>query len=465
MVSAAAAGATQLSPTQIVTAQAHDRELVPVRESERIRALDVLRGFALFGIFMVNLPFFALPLMQVLQDPGLADAPVGEQLAWAFVRTFFQYKFVSLFSLLFGIGFAVQLVRARARHASDRAFLGRYALRLGVLLAFGLIHGLLLWYGDILTFYAVLGVSLIIFGFLSARALIGLSAGALVVAIVLGVGCGSMQFIAEGFMGEEYEQRLAEAEVVAASEDAPRGHDAMQQAQYEPINPIWMNAETIAYRHGPFSDAFLFRSASFGFSIFFAMFGFGWHVLAMFLLGAALMKLDFFASHRQTWHRNLAMIALPVGLALEALVSLQAWFSGFDPSWMSLVMHLVTEIGSVSLCLGYVGLICLAVSGGWLRPLAAGLAAVGRMSLTNYLLQTAIATSLMYWWGLGWFGQVNRVQMIGLAVVIFIGQIVFSVLWLRVFQTGPLEWLWRTVTYMRPQPLVRRAPTLPSIAA
>ena len=129
--------------------------LGPVKERERIVALDVLRGFALLGIFMVNMQFFAMPFGELISPDFYDGASIGDVLAWGFVKAFFEYKFISLFSLLFGAGLIIQMTRAEAR---GRRFVPLYLRRLLVLAVIGLVHGFGLWYGDILFVYACAGL-------------------------------------------------------------------------------------------------------------------------------------------------------------------------------------------------------------------------------------------------------------------------------------------------------------------
>lgn len=447
--------------------------LAPVAERERIAALDVLRGFALFGIFMVNMQFFAMPFMRAMFDPSMADAGTIEQLSWAFVKVFFEYKFVTLFSLMFGMGLAVQLMRAQR---AGRSFRKVYARRLIVLALIGGAHAVLLWFGDILLFYACIGAVLLICITLSVRHLLMLATATFLVGVLLITAFSALQVLAS-----TWQPQTAAAQEVSEAADAgqpddlsapsdedtvpaataepappPRGMDAMMQAQFDPSNEIWVQAEIAAFKEGTFLEATLFRVVGYAFAFIAGLLGFFWHILAMFFLGAALVKLDFFSPRRKSWHVMLAMIALPIGLSIEALSVWMHYRAGFGFGWHMVPGVAMHEFGSVALALGYAGLICLLVSGGVLGALGRGLACVGRMSLTNYLSQTVITTFLMYGWGLGWFGDVPRSQQIIIVFVVFAGQIAFSVLWLRLFSIGPMEWLWRTITYLKPQPIVRR---------
>ena len=157
----------------------------PVRELERIHALDVLRGFAIFGIFMVNIAFFSMPFAELIDPSLLADASAGDQISHAIVRSLFEYKFVSLFSMLFGIGLIVQMQRAEKR---NRSFVGLYLRRIFILMALGLAHGLLLWYGDILFIYSIVALVAMWCRSLSSRVMLALCAGALAMSVLASAG-------------------------------------------------------------------------------------------------------------------------------------------------------------------------------------------------------------------------------------------------------------------------------------
>ena len=187
--------------------------------------------------------------------------------------------------------------------------------------------------------------------------------------------------------------------------------------------------------------------------------GFLFRIVGMFRVGRALMKLEFFSAERRRWHWALCLFGLGAGLAgeLGAAGLLLTLDIGEGFTWPIAFTDLIHQLASLALCLGYVGAVTLVVSSGIVRPVMGALAAVGRMALTNYLLQSVVATGLMYWWGLGLFGEVTRVNQILLVVLIYVAQVAGSVLWLRWFTMGPCEWAWRTLTYLKLQPLVRRA--------
>jgi uncharacterized protein len=475
----------------------------PVPERERIAALDVLRGVAILGIFCVNIQFFSRPFGDIFGPIGGDAAAAGEVAAWTFIKVFCEYKFISLFSLLFGMGMAVQLVRARQ---AGGGFVPMYLRRLFVLAIFGLVHALGFWYGDILFMYACFGLVLLMLSGVSARAQLITGICLVAAVLVVSVVFGSIQVVASSVFTPasqtvavagpddtapvaEIQMTTAEPpagdsshdadETTAPSDDAtPDGEGAdaeppMTDAELLRTSPLeaparvlmgdpesvfgerWRNLEVQAYGEGPFASAVAMRLVSFVMILASAVFSFGWRILGIFLIGAGLMQLGFFTAARRRWHVGMLMAGLLVGLPMEFAAT--AMLRGTVPgrSWGWLLGEQMHYVGSFLLFLGYVGGITLIASRGRLSLLERGVASVGRMALTNYLLQTVVTTFVMYWWGLALFDTFDRPRMLLFVAGVYAGQIVLSAAWLSVFRMGPMEWLWRSLTYLRPQPILR----------
>ena len=452
----------------------------PVREPERIYALDVLRGFAIFGIFMVNIAFFSMPLAKLIDPSLLADATAGDQIAHAVMRALFEYKFVSLFSMLFGIGLIVQMQRAEKR---NRPFVGLYLRRIFILMAFGLAHAFLLWYGDILFIYSIVALIAMWCRRLSPRVMLALCAGALAMSVlaiagftVMGVVFGPRVTEATQIQTSEPIQTTEssddDVENVAADETIDQASQAesddhwaryqmvLEQNKWQPGDPAWIELDVMAYKEGPMMITLVHRAWTFLIMlVIIAITGFGFRVLGMFLLGMALMKLDFFSARRRRWHWAFCILGLTIGLAGEFFLIWSYHHSNYQVGWTQGGAEVFHNISSFALCLGYVGTIILIVRSGLLKWLTYAFSCVGRTALTNYLLQTIVATYIMYWWGLGLFNDVSRPQQLTMVVGIYAAQLVLSVLYLRVFSIGPFEWLWRSLTYLKLQPILRRAST------
>ena len=222
-----------------------------------------------------------------------------------------------------------------------------------------------------------------------------------------------------------------------------------------PVDPIWMETETAAYRDGPWIESFIFRAMSFGMMILFTIItGFGLHVLGMFFIGAGLLRARVFSRDRLGLHRRLFLLGLLLGLPIVlAGVFLPKLV---DNQRLYVLMGMTNMVGGPLMSLGYLSAATLIAASGMLKPVVAAVARVGRMALTNYLTETVVATFLMYHWGLGWFGSVSPAQQVLIVLCVYAALLVTSTIWLRFFLFGPMEWLWRTATYLRPQPLLRR---------
>ena len=220
-----------------------------VAPAERIESIDALRGFALLGILVVNTLFFALPVGVGLSTPGSGPAgtPSGDEdwLAWWIVNLLFQYKFMTLFSILFGVGAAIQFERTRR---AGRSFSGFFARRMVVLLGFGILHAVLLWYGDVLAVYACCGLVLLLLIGLPNRVLVLIASLMLVFTAITSAGMIAL------------EASLATG--VALADEPLRGLEAIWFSEFNPMSPVWIQAERVAYGEGPIGDLFAFRITS-----------------------------------------------------------------------------------------------------------------------------------------------------------------------------------------------------------
>lgn len=464
-----------------------DAGLIPfadaVAEPERIVGLDLARGIALLGIFLVNMQFFSEPFGRMIDMPAPPPGSSAlDAVAYWFVMVFCAGKFYPLFSTLFGIGFMIQLERARR---AERKFVPAYLRRIGFLCLLGLAHGLLLWYGDILFIYSVCAALLLAAVMLfapGARGLLWTGVVLVVVSMLLGAAAnlvlGGGPSAAQADQVDSSTTRPASTQastmpatattrattqpadtVATPQERSPsrRLFDAMKANQVDegPASPVWMDTETEAYRDGPYSEALIFRAMTFGMMIFFTLLGFGLHVLGMFFIGAGLYSAGVFAPGRVAWHRRAIVLGLLVGLPLVLLGVFGHRLT--DGRMPMMLMGALNMLGGPLMSLAYLGAAVLIAANGAVPLIVRAISRVGRMALTNYLTETVVATYLMYHWGLGWFGSVYPAQQVLIVACVYGALIITSAIWLHFFQFGPMEWLWRTVTYWRPQPLLRRA--------
>ncbi|MEC8733403.1 MAG: DUF418 domain-containing protein [Planctomycetota bacterium] len=405
-----------------------------VAPADRIESIDALRGFALLGILVVNTLFFALPVGVGLSTPGSDPAvtPSGDEdwLAWWIVNLLFEYKFMTLFSILFGVGAAIQFDRTRR---AGRSFSGFFARRMVVLLGFGILHAVLLWYGDVLAIYACCGLVLLLLIGLPDRLLILIASLMLLFTAITSAGMLALETSLAG--------------KASVAEEPLRGLDAIWSSEFNPMSAVWIQAEQLAYGEGPIGDLFAFRITTWLVYLATVAFSTGWHVLAMFMVGVVLFRRGFFAAEGARLRRLALLFGLPLGLALEAACTwLTARYAG-ETSMHAVWPVVIHEFSVPLVSVGYAALVVWIARTGALCFLMHGLSSVGRMALTCYILETVVMTSVFYYYGLGLFGTIERIHLIPVALGTW-GLLAFgSVAWLNVFRQGPLEWLWRALTY------------------
>ncbi|WP_449467173.1 DUF418 domain-containing protein [Stenotrophomonas humi] len=392
-----------------------------VTPSERIATLDILRGLALLGILLMNIEAFAGPLD--LSFTGI-DAHWQGLDRWAdgFVYIFVQGKFFTLFSLLFGVGFAVMAQRAET---AGRDFTGFYLRRSLGLLLIGMLHAVLLWAGDILVAYALMSFVLLAFREAPRSWLPVLGTAAYLGAAILILLLGAVMSL------------LPADQVAKQTSTALASIEAQRQA----------------YAHGSYGAAVLQRLRDSGTALG-ALMVVGPQVLGMFLMGAWFARSGAIA-HPAEHPRLFARLrwgALPLGLAVM-LLSVW-WLPYVAPGRFDLrstSTYALNAVAGLLMCLGY-----LAWGVRWSAHLR-WLAPAGRMALSNYLGQSLVCTLLFYGYGLGWFEQMGRAWQLLFAVALFAAQVLLSHCWLKYFRFGPMEWLWRAMTYLQLPPLRRHA--------
>ncbi len=416
----------------------------PVPDRERVVAMDALRGVALCGILLINIPH-----MGITWDTASPLTPPSEGgadwVVWWISQLFVEGTMRGLFGLLFGAG-AVLLF---ARGATGPIYYRRSLW----LIVFGLIHGtLLMWPGEILFSYGLAALFLFPIREAGARSLIAASA-ALYLLLCIGGGMSG------------WEQRVrfdegiaAEAAAGAGEELSDEQNDALadladiREGLYPPAENL---AEEREARLGGLASNIALSSEQF----------FGWQVsggftvivllenLATMMLGMALAKMGAFQSRWSTGsYAALVAVGYGVGLplnAFEAHAHVSAAFT--EPVWHEMATY---QLSRVPTMLGHVGLFMLAWRAG-ARKAFAPFAALGRMALSNYLAQSIIAAIVFFGFGFGLWGQLGHAALWGLAAAILIAQAIVSMGWLSEFRFGPAEWLWRSLTYVRAQPMLR----------
>ena len=394
----------------------------PVRSGERVVAIDVIRGFALLGVLLMNIQYWFRCPMEVYfltphPWPGAVNAATDTLLS-----IFMQGKSVSLFSFLFGVGLIIQLERAQEREAAFGPYAAR---RLAALAAFGLLHITLLWVGDILLFYAVVGALLLVFLKRSPRTTLLWSL------ILLGLPFLIMTTVV----------------VVRATLHAPiHPRDGARALAFA-------DACVRAYGHGSWMEALRFRWHHYTRDL--AMLAqFAIYALGLFLLGHHAWRRGVFQdpeSHLGLL-RKTAILGV-AGLTIAGFASF--WAAGhpmaLDPFslWLRNAEFLVA---TPLVALAYAATILLLLRHEAPSRALGLLAPLGRMALTNYLVQSVVMTFIYNGYGLGLYNRVGPFAGTLMGLALFALQIPFSIWWLKRFRFGPMEWIWRCLTYWKVQP-------------
>ena len=416
---------TATDPPPIIT-HWRSEALTPIATAERIETLDVLRGFALFGILTVNMVAFSWPMDQMM--PGQLDWESRRDiLADWMIRFLADGKFYPLFALLFGLGAAIQMERAEL-HRAD--FAKHFCRRLFALLGFGLAHALLIWEGDILVWYALCGFLLLAFRKRKPKTLLIWAAICLLIPALLILLLWAL--LAGVSLVPEF-ARAIQKELAQSPEDSAQ-----------------LLEETIRiFATGSYGEIFVHRLGNLLLAWLAGLFYFP-TFLAMFLLGLYAGTRRIFRD--QAAHSGLIRRVLLWGLVIGLPTNL-IYTAGMVNSDMSdvrfiwLLSQAFVAVGGPSQSLAYAAAIALLLRHNLCKRLAHRVAAAGRLALSNYLLQSLICTTIFYSYGLGLFGSVGRAAGLVLAVAIYSAQVLFSIWWLRRFRFGPMEWLWRTLTY------------------
>jgi uncharacterized protein len=471
--------------------------LAPVALDERITTLDVIRGIALFGILLMNVEFFNRPIGEL--DIGLPPNVAGlDHGAGWFVHVFIRSKFWTMFSLLFGMGFAVMLSRAQA---AGRPFLAPYIRRTLALALFGFLHCVFVWNGDILfdyamgaafllvVFHAKPKVMLWIAGVAGAGAaafgaanllgyeqktwgpLLGLGAGVLLLGGVAWTlwrwpvtglrNAGLVLFLLPCIamvIGGLSTPRVSQAErdrIALADATTPTEKAEVRNTQAERKKAIAKHeAEVVEERRiasqGTWSEGVAFRLAKWPKDavghIAFAMI----FVLGMFMLGAWFIRSGLMANPgaHLGFYRKTALLGIPLGIGLSLVAASieTTHVRGSNDAAFTLAQGLLL-MASLPACLGYVAAIVLLFHSPRFRGLVAPFAQPGRMALTIYLMMSVIGTLFYYGFGLGYYGM-GRAWQLAWCVAVYAMLLLSAHLWLSHFRYGPMEWLWRSFTYL-----------------
>jgi len=432
-------------------------EIAPVSAAERISSIDVLRGAALLGIALMNIVFSGLP-MAADWNPKVSGGATGPNLA-AFVMQYvlFDGKFRGIFSIMFGASSYYLVSRAVSRGAGIAAAEVYYRRNLWLLL-FGLIHAYVIWSGDILYPYALLG--LVLFPLHKARPKWLLVTAGICVALMSGFQ------IARGFQVQKTHKLAMEAEKAAAAHKTLTEEQKSAQSSWEEmrkyVNPTKedLKKETDMYR-GSYFHLFGKRAAQVKEWHSAPFYMSGWDMLVMMLVGIAFAKTGVLAAQRSyrfyTW---LLIGGYGIGLPIGSVAVWLAYKQNFEPLQTVFVFS-TYQVARIAMTLGHASAMLLMCKAGWLQGLQLRLAAVGQTAFSNYIIHSVIYGFVFYGYGFSLFDRLQRYQLYYVVLAMWVFSLVASPMWLEHYRFGPLEWCWRSLTYWKRQPMrlvVEKAP-------
>lgn len=371
---------------------------------ERNVTLDFVRGVAILGILLLNISAFGLPKAAYLNPAWSGSASLSDAWTWALLDLLAQVKFLTLFALLFGAGLQLLLPRGKRWIQS----------RLTLLALLGFMHGLFFWDGDILLAYALVG--LVSWRMVREAHHVKSLFNTGVVLYLTGIAVLVLLGLISG--------------TAANRSWAP---DAAN-LQYEQYWKLHGGMEAVSNRADMLSDNLLALGAQYG-----------WQLAGMMLMGAALMRSGWLKGQFSLRHyRRTGALLVAAGMAVNLPAIFAQWYLAWDYRWCAFLLQAPRELSAPLQAIGYAAL----AWGYWPQlcrfRLVGAIACVGRMALTNYLLQTLICTTLFY--HLGLFMRFDRLQLLAFVPPIWAVNLLVSSLWLRRFRQGPVEWLWRQLT-------------------
>lgn len=371
---------------------------------ERNVTLDFVRGVAILGILLLNISAFGLPKAAYLNPAWSGSASLSDAWTWALLDLLAQVKFLTLFALLFGAGLQLLLPRGKRWIQS----------RLTLLALLGFIHGLFFWDGDILLAYALVG--LVSWRMVREAHHVKSLFNTGVVLYLTGIAVLVLLGMISG--------------TAANRSWAP---DAAN-LQYEQYWKLHGGMEAVSNRADMLSDNLLALGAQYG-----------WQLAGMILMGAALMRSGWLKGQFSLRHyRRTGALLVAAGMAVNLPAIFAQWYLAWDYRWCAFLLQAPRELSAPLQAIGYAAL----AWGYWPQlcrfRLVGAIACIGRMALTNYLLQTLICTTLFY--HLGLFMRFDRLQLLAFVPPIWAVNLLVSSLWLRRFRQGPVEWLWRQLT-------------------
>ena len=401
-------------------------QLLSTTPNNRIISLDVLRGIAVLGILIMNIQSFSMISAAYINPLAYGDFTGINKLTWFISHMLASGKFMAIFSILFGAG--IVLFTDRAIEKGMRSGPLHYK-RMFWLLVFGLLHAYLIWYGDILVPYALCGALAFIFRKMKPSKLIITASVFFFLPVLLYLFFSySIPFWPEDDYQNNLESWLPTAEIIDS-----------EIASYQ---VGWLEQMEFRIGKAVFMQTFLFLIQSF------------WRIMGLMLLGMALFKWGVLSAIKSnSFYIKLSIFGLAVGFLIVGIGVFLNFRANWQVDFSMFVGSQFNYIGSVAVALGYIGLVMLICKSSCCINFKNLMSSVGRMAFTNYILMSLLAMFIFYGNGFGLFGRVDRWEQILFVFGIWIVILIISPIWLKNFNYGPLEWLWRVLTYWKKQAL------------
>lgn len=427
----------------------HSEILTPTSFNKRINSVDVIRGIALLGILLMNITGFGLS--HAYFDPTISGGATGLNLkAWWTTNMFFEGTMRGMFSMLFGAG--IVLFTSRTESTSNGVSVtDAYFRRLLWLFLFGVIHAyVLLWDGEILYPYAIVGMFAFAFRKLQPKHL--------VIAAILFLSASTLLSVKDYFQTQDAYRQKTEAQVKkdAGQELTKKETKAIDDwdgrvKEQKPGEEVIK--EDIAARDADYFSIVMYKAPINQFMQTSIMYRyFFWDIFAMMLFGMALLKNGILKAEKSnTYYLIMVIVGYSIGLTVNYLETSYMISNQFSILAKS-VTDMSYDLGRICTTLGHIGLIMLFIKSNLLGFLKKSLAAVGQMAFTNYISQTLICNTIFLGFGFGLYGKLQRYELYYVVFGIWLFQLIISPIWLKYFRFGPLEWAWRSLTYWEKQP-------------
>lgn len=403
----------------------------PTAPVERIVALDVLRGFALLGILIINIQLFSMIDAAYLNPSSFGDLTGINGWVWKLSHVFADQKFMTIFSILYGAGILLFTGKAESKGIKPA---GLHYRRTFWLVIFGLLHAYCLWYGDILVAYALCAAWVYLMRKKSPKTLFIVGLVLISTPALLSLmGWWSMSYWDPDLLRQAALSWKPNADMIADEIAAYRGGWLDQMAHRIPTA---IESQTVVF--------------------FFWAF---WRVSGLMLIGMAFFKWGILTAQRsKAFYTRMLVLCFCIGLPVVIYGAVRCFAAGWSYEYTMFLGRLYNYWGSLFVSSGYIALIMLLSKSDAFLKRVRPLAAYGRMALTHYLLQTLICTTIFYGHGFGLFGKVQRIGQLFIVFGVWIIQLIVSPVWFNYFRFGPAEWLWRSLCYSKFQPMRRIEP-------